>query len=717
MSRIHCTGWSKWSEARNAFFIVARSHLKPRQGRAGPLVSVGWAALGGGEPAASGSAITLVRLGHSFAVASLVTALPLAHALPQEDQITSGSVTYGVSAKNTVPQMLDKVEISASRVPTTLGETTESVSVITRAQIDRMDVSSGVDLFRQVPGLQIDQLGGPGGLSSVYIRGSDPNHVLVLIDGVRVNDPTNSRGGGFDMSSINPGTIERIEVLRGAASSVYGAEAMGGVINIITRAASGTGMHGIASAGMGGIGYRSLNARVSIGDENQRFSIGTSRLLDGKESEGGRLALSQVDAGAHWAPEARLAFDFDARYGERQSSAFPDDSGGLHLAKIRTLEDKHSHDLSISGRARGDLDEVTFNFGASRYEHVEDTYSPGVGPGIRSHVGVPSSLSNTLFRRNNLTTTAVFHLGVGTELAIGGEFQREQGENQTVYTFFGQEIPADFNLTRNTRSAFTELKWQITPELLARAGLRYDNVDGNGSHTSPSLGVRYKLAGLDGSLKASYSEGFKPPSFFALGLPVVLGGNPNLRAESSKGGSIGYEQNFWGDQATAGVSLFKTHYTDLVTFDNETNKIVNANQVDIKGAEFETSVRATKSINLHAHFTRLFSHVMDSNEPLRQRPGRRAGVQLSWALPQNAQLNWRAEYTAQVFDSSVPTGNLTLPTSLRNDVNVTWRLQALPQNRVTFSAGIDNVFDKANESYVGQPAPGRRFRLNVSAVL
>ena len=84
-----------------------------------------------------------------------------------------------------------------------------------------------VDLFRQVPGLQIDQLGGPGGLSSVYIRGSDPNHTLVLIDGVRVNDPTNARGGGYDLSNLDPSNIERVEVLRGAASSVYGADAMG----------------------------------------------------------------------------------------------------------------------------------------------------------------------------------------------------------------------------------------------------------------------------------------------------------------------------------------------------------------------------------------------------------------------------------------------------------------------------------------------------------
>ena len=631
--------------------------------------------------------------------------------------VGSAALTSALAQTDSALQTLDKVVITATRVPTTLAETTESVTVISREQIDRTGAASGVDLFRQVPGLQIDQLGGAGGLSSVYIRGSDSNHVLVLIDGVRVNDPTNSRGGGFDMSSIDPSTVDRIEVLRGAASSVYGADAMGGVINIITRGASGNETQGFLGAGGGGLGYRSLNGRVSTGGANTRFSVGASRFLDGTDAEGGRLAFGQFDAGAHWKPDARLAFDLDARFTERHSSAFPDDSGGVRLAVIRTLELKQSHAATVSGRARWDFDPVTFNFSANRYEHVENIDSPGVAPGVRSDFGVASSVSRTDFRRSNVSISVIWHLGGGSELAVGGEYQRERGDSQTLYTFFGMPIPVDFDLTRATRSAFTELKWQLTPELLLRTGVRHDDVDGNGSHTSPSLGARYELRALDASVKASYSEGFKPPSFFALGLPVALGGNPNLRAERSRGGSIGYEQRLWGDRLSAGVSLFKTRYSDLVTFDNQTNQIVNANQVEILGAEFEMRWKATDTFSVRANFTRLFSRVLESDEPLRQRPGRRAGVQLAWSLPQNLQLNWRTEYIAQVFDSSIPTGNLTLPTYLRNDVNLAWRMPIGLKNGLTVSASVDNLFNKGNEAYIGATAPGRRVRLNVGARL
>ncbi|MET0517267.1 MAG: TonB-dependent receptor [Burkholderiaceae bacterium] len=603
---------------------------------------------------------------------------------------------------------LDPVLVTGTRVPLTLGQETDSVTVIERAQIERLGASSGVDLFRQVPGLQIDQLGGPGGLSSVYIRGSDPNHVLVLIDGVRVNDPTNSRGGGFDMSSLDPSQIERIEVLRGTASAIYGADAMGGVINIITRRAR----PGVAlGAGAGGLGYRSMNARAATGGTDFQLSAIASALRDGRDADGGTLRLQQLGTTMHWAPEPRTSLDLDLRHGERRSSAFPDDSGGIELAELRTLERRKAHDNSIAARAKLAFEALTLNLAATDYRHVENIDSPGVAPGLRSDFGVPSSSSHTDYRRSNALLNAVFHGPGGSELALGGEFQREHGLNHTDYVFFGMPIPVDFDLRRDTRSGFAELKWLATPELIVRLGLRHDAIDGNGSQTSPSAGLRYALPALGGSLKASYAEGFKPPSFFALGLPVALGGNPDLRAEHSKGGALGYEQRWWAGRAGLTMSLFKTRYTDLVTFDNESNQTVNAQRVDIRGAEIEFSLQASSALSLQASFTRLISRVADSDEPLRQRPGRRAGVQALWMLSEGASLNWRFEYAADVFDSSVPTGNLTLPSYLRSDLSYAMRLRP----GLNLAASVNNLFDRRNQSYVGALAPGRRALLTLDA--
>ena len=607
---------------------------------------------------------------------------------------------------------LDNIVVTGYRVPTLRREAADSITIITREQIERRDAATGVDLFRQVPGLQIDQVGAPGGLSSVYIRGSDPNHVLVLIDGVRVNDPTNSRGGGFDMSNLDPSNIERIEVLRGPASSIYGADAMGGVINIITRRGGSAAAGGEVGGGFGGQDYLSVNGRVSGGSERARFSLGASKLRDGRDENGGQLDLSVYTGSARFALGSNAAIDIDLRHGDRESSSFPDDSGGIRLAEIRSLEHKRASDTSYSARSWWNIsDGATLNAALTRYERAEDIASPGVAPGIRSAIGVPAAISQTDYQRDNLLANVTFHFPLGSELALGAEFQREHGVNHTIYTLFGMPIPADFDLERDTESAFAEFKWVATDDLILRAGLRRDRVDGIGAKTSPSAGAHYSLRSIGGAIKASYSEGFKPPSFFALGLPVILSGNPDLRAENSKGAAIGYEQGFWNGTSKAAVSLFKTRYTDLVTFDNTTNQLVNANTTEVRGAEFELDIKVTDALSLRAHFTRLLTHIVDSNEPLRQRPGKRAGFQVFYAFNERSQLTWSTEYVADVFDSSVPTGNLVLPTSTRSDVAYYYRVRKWLKATVA----IDNVFDDRDEAYVGFVSPGRRLRVGLSA--
>ncbi len=609
-----------------------------------------------------------------------------------------------------VPSALPSVVVVGTRVSTTPRDGTSSVSVVTRDQIDRMGVASAVDLFRLIPGLQIDQVGGSGGLSSIYIRGSDPNHVLVLVDGVRVNDPTNSRGGSFDMSNLDPAQFERIEVLRGGASAVYGADAMGGVINIVTRKAeSSIG----GEVGLGGLGYRAVNARASRRGDIA-LSAGASSLRDGRPGDGSTLDLRQLSAGADWtlSPDARVQVDL--KHGERRSASFPDDSGGVQLARIRTLEQRRGSDSSISMRGSWNVGAVALNAAATRYAHEEDIDSPGVAPGVRSAIGVPASLAHTNLRRTNVVLSGVLRMVDGSELAAGIELQTEHGVNRTVYSLFGSTIPADFDLHRETRAGFAELKWLATDDLIVRLGLRRDSVQDNGARTSPSTGVRYNLPGLTAAaLKATYAEGFKPPSFFALGLPVPLGGNPDLRPETSRGGSFGYEQTLWSGKASTSINAFETRYANLVTFDNQTNQLVNADRVRTKGVEVELSVQASDAVRVRSTFTRLLTRVADSDEPLRQRPGRRAGIEIDWTPDERSGVNWRTEYSADTFDSAVPTGSVLLPSYMRSDIAYNVRVR----NWLRLTAAVDNVFDRQNQSYIGAITPGRRVRLAVGVAL
>ena len=606
---------------------------------------------------------------------------------------------------------LGEVVVTGYRAPTLRREATSGITIVTRDDIVQYGALSGADLLRQIPGLQVDQPGGPGGFSSVYIRGSDPNHVLVLIDGVRVNDPTNSRGGGFDLSNLDPASIERVEVLRGAASAVYGADAMGGVVNVVTRHAAGGAPAAEAAAGVGGRGLRTLAGRVSAGGAAGSASLGASRRIDGIEGEGGRLGLTVLTGAVRWQPVRDAALLLDVRHDQRGSAGFPDDSGGIAYAVRRALQQTRTHGTGWNARATWNArDFMTLAAGLSGYERAEDIESPGVAPGVRNAVGIPASLAATHFSRRNLLASATFHLPRGSEFVVGAEWQREHGVNRTTYTLFGRAIPADFDLVRHTRSEFAEMKWIVSPTLLVRGGVRRDAIGDAGTQWSPSAGVRWEVGAGGGALKADYGRGFKPPSFFGLGLPVPLGGNPGLRPEHGEGGAVGYERTFADGRGTVGASYFKTRYGDLITYDNVSNRIVNARAVDIRGVELDAAWRLSTAFTVRGHFTRLLTHVVDSGEPLRQRPGRRAGVQFTAALGERQRVSWSTEYVAEVFDSSIPTGSLTLPTLLRTDLvyNVGFA------RGVAGSFAIDNLFDRRNEQYAGFVAPGRRLRASMS---
>ncbi len=607
------------------------------------------------------------------------------------------------------------VIVTGSRISSLKNEDTNSVSLITRQDIEKMAPANMADLLRQVPGLQVDQLGGPGGISQVYIRGGDPNHVLVLIDGVRVNDPTNSRGGSFDMSSIDPAIVDRVEVLRGASSAIYGADAISGVINITTlvRVPSAAAR---ATVGAGGNGYQTASGLASLTTDSAHVRVFASTLRDGLAEHGGSVHLAQGAINAGLTLPDATSVDSNLQLVRRDGTAYPDDSGGALYAAIRTLEARRDDDARVGVAARHAFGLSTVTISFTGFNHTEDDNSPGVAPGERNPIGVPASKSHTHYDQYTASADAVFKPSNSIDLVAGSTIGREHGDTSTQYELFGSVIPANFDLGRTTVSYYGEAKWRVSKQLVGSAGWRRDDVHGVGSASSPSVGLAYNVEATSGTLRANFGEGFKPPSFFALGLPTALGGDPSLRPEHGKSASLGYDQPATGRWPAWSVSAFDTRYRDLITFDNATNKLVNADRVKIHGVEFESTWQPTPWLQAQGQFTWLQSRVANSDEPLRERPGRRASVNLV-ATPNNSStLEWRVTSVSDAFDSSVPTGGMMLPTYVRNDL--TWTQRLAPPSRwlgaLNISAAVDNVFNKSDEAYIGQPGQDRRIRLQLS---
>ncbi len=133
------------------------------------------------------------------------------------------------------PRPQPEIIVTGSRVATTADDIAANVTVLKREDFDVEKPAKLADILRRVAGVHVDQVGGRGGTGSLYMRGADPNYTLVLVDGVRVNDPTNARGGSFDFSALDMADVERVEIARGPYSAVYGGDALAGVINIVTR--------------------------------------------------------------------------------------------------------------------------------------------------------------------------------------------------------------------------------------------------------------------------------------------------------------------------------------------------------------------------------------------------------------------------------------------------------------------------------------------------
>jgi outer membrane cobalamin receptor len=603
------------------------------------------------------------------------------------------------------------VEISAYRVPTILTETSQGVTVITQEEIRDRNPDSMPQLLNQIPGVQVDQAGGPGGISSMYIRGSDPNHTLVIVDGIRLNDPTTSRGGSVDLSSLSVSNIERIEVIRGGGSAIYGADAIGGVLNIVTKRGRTDGVHGELSGGIGTRDYAAGNGSVYGGSEQVQFQAGISSVRDGRVEDGGTLALSTLSGSLTVPLTSNAEFHLTAYGTDRSSSGFPDDSGGIRLAVLRTLDQKNSQQAALGGGLSWRVAQgIKLDANLTTYNTFEDIVSPGVAPGVRSPVfGVPANASHTDFTRSTGLFSATVDLPYQTVATLGYERIEELGTNQTVIPSFF--TTSSFDLLRNTDSGFAELKSSPLNGLILRAGVRYDDVHQVARQTSPSVGARYRLADIGTTLKANYAEGFKPPSFFALGLSPILGGNPNLVPETNANTEVGFEQPLLSDRALVAASWFRNRYKNLVDFDTTLNQLVNRTPISAEGVEGEARWSPLRGLTLGVQVTYAHTRIDATGERVKGRPDWRGGFTIGYAPTERIWLSWQTIYVDTVLDSSVPTGDVLLPSFWRTDISASYQINKLL--RVT--AAIDNLFDKGYEQFVGFTNPGIRGRLAVSA--
>ncbi|MFQ5596457.1 MAG: TonB-dependent receptor plug domain-containing protein [Nitrospiria bacterium] len=605
------------------------------------------------------------------------------------------------------PKVLDPLVVSASHLPATIETASAGITVIEREEIEARQAVSVVDLLRQVPGLHIDQPGGRGGIASVYVRGADPNFTVILIDGVKVNDPTNSRGGSFDMSTLSPAGIERIEIVRGPLSSVYGSDAMGGVIHITTRSGTARPQTVIDLGGGAGDFYRAgVETRGPLGSAD--YALNLSYVDDGGVVEGNRFVGKQIGGKLSLAPSHTSWLELSLHWSGSRSESFPDDSGGPVFAVLSELDERKAEMFTAGFSFGQDLNaswEYTLN--AAHYHRQEEIDSPGVAPGLRDPFGIPPNRSDNHFDRSHLSVDTLFSPSASLHFGLGVEAQLEKGESEG-FLFLDGPLPNRFEQDRAVYSAYLET--EMIPVMGARlqGSVRVDDPERFDPEITPRLGFMYAVVSSGTTFKADWGEGFKLPSFFALGNAIV--GNPSLLPETAKSLEIGIEQMLSLEGIQVSAVYFHNRYENLIDLaEGPPPSLVNRSEVTGQGLEVELSFKSTPDLWLNTHLTYTHMDIEGSREELRNRPEWRGGLNTYWRPKASLSTNLSILYVGESVDSSIATGDRDLDAHLRVDLAAHWT----PTAQWKWSVVLDNLFDADYEEAVGVPAPGIRGRIFV----
>jgi vitamin B12 transporter len=438
---------------------------------------------------------------------------------------------------------LRETVITANRTATSLDTTAAATTVITRAQIEAMQARSVEDLLRGVAGLHIGNSGGPGKLTSFFVRGTEPEHLLVLVDGIRMGSAT---AGTAALQNIPVESVERIEFVRGPRSSLYGSEAVGGVLQIFTRRA-GNGIASDFSVSGGSFDTRQASAALSGGDEQAWFSLqGSAQSTEGFDSCYGSSTLF---AGCFTEEPDKDGY----RYRSLAVRAGGTLGTGTALeANLLRAPSRVEYDGSFTNRSR--LLQQVAGLGLTQ------TFSEGNQLALR--VGRSWDRSDDFHddgfmgdfntRRDNLSAQWDWRFATGQTLTTGAEYVNDMVSGSTD---FDEE-------ERDNTAVFVQYVGDHGP-WRTEVSVRGDDNQQFGNHTTQSAALGYAISNAL-QFVAQYGTAFRAPSFNELYYPDFS--NPLLKPERSRSIEFAAKGSVAG--ARWRVSLFQTRIRDLVGFDD-----------------------------------------------------------------------------------------------------------------------------------------------------
>ena len=615
------------------------------------------------------------------------------------------------SSAQTPEPILPPVFVTSTRTEIPLSQVTTSATVITDKDIQAQQAETVLQVLRTVPGLDVVQSGSRGNTTSVFIRGSESDHVLVLIDGVEANSTTL---GAFNFAHLTTENVERIEVLRGAGGTLYGSQAIGGVINIITKKGQGPLEAGLSlEGGNGSTNRQALTLRGGAGQLGYSFSAAriASQGFHSVNDDYRNLAASgRLDYQVTEDASLKGIFHFVKTdlglFNNNNFASQPDpnarEASTQYLGKLE-WEQKilKNWDYRISGsmfkehiKDSDDVDSCTF-FGFPCDSRTRDRFRPRIDTGE----------FQTNYRFEDWSTTT-----------FGVEYKRRSASTS------GGIDKAIRNLGYYLQEQFQFLDRR----LVMIPGIRLDDNQSFGTAWTPTFSAAYLFRETGTRLKAGYAKGFKAPTlndlFFPPGFGCPAFGNPNLGPEKSWELNAGVEQDLVQDRVKVGATYFHREVRDLIEGRPIPGdpfgcfRAENVGSARFDGVELSLSIKLLDSLTVNTNYTYLDWDTADGKLP--RRPRNRGNVNLNYLHDRwNVNLGANIVGRRDDFRAASPFGNTTkagyVIFDLASYYSLPLRVPAVKD--LTLFGKIENLLNKKYEEADGFRARPLNFLLGMRA--
>ncbi len=597
----------------------------------------------------------------------------------------------------------ETVVVTATRTPQPLEVTGTSMSVITADELKTQQTVVVTDILAETPGLTVVRNGGPGQTTTISIRGAEAGQTLALIDGVRINDPSSVDDQAI-LGDLMVNNIDRIEVLRGPQSTLYGSDAIGGVVNVLTRRGGDAPFAITASAEGGSFDTWHLNTGASGTASSLEYGaalnfLDTGGISAADENNGNPEADGTRNFGAtantRYHVNDDISVDLRGYYTQSHTEidgfpppafSFQDDpefgtaslAAGYAGVNLALFGGRFQNRLALIASESNRKFFGEFDFFTNAYSPAENFFAKGDATRIEYQ--------------------GIFDVDKDDQLTFGAETQRVSLSTQSL-----QFDPGPTKGARRTTGYYAQWQSTLFDQLTLTGGVRLEDDDEFGTHTSVKVAGAWRVPGFDTTLRANYGDGFKAPTLYQLFSQYQ---NPfhDLKPETSNGWEVGADHGFFDGRGRVSLTYFerRTHnqidFLPTATF--PFGYYENLNRTRANGIEAEIGMRLSEALSVSADYTNLATKDLGTGLQLARKPDNSASATVTWLATSDLTLGGTLIYVGPRFDDR---GNFTrLAANTTVNLFGSWRLF----DKTELFARVENLLDEEKEPVFTYGRPG-----------